>query len=188
MQIEDSIENPSVARVFFALWPTASVRRTLHTLALEYQSRCEGRVMSADTMHMTLLFLGGVERARLPQLMQAAGKISVPAFGFELERLSFWLHNRIAYAAPLAEVPTLGQLVTSLQQELVASDFLFENHDFNPHVTLMRHVGHVLETQAITPIRWRADSFVLMESVMTDHGVRYQILRKWPLSRMSVQS
>ena len=196
MQIENSIEDSSEysiegsseARVFFALWPEARIKRALHTLALEYQSRCEGRVMRADTMHMTLLFLGGVERARLPQLMQAAGKISAPAFGFELERLSFWLHNRIAYAAPLAEVPTLSQLVMALQQELIATEFLSETHEFNPHVTLLRHVGQALEPQAIAPIIWRADSFVLVESVMTDRGVHYQILQKWPLSTMPVKN
>jgi hypothetical protein len=53
------IKKSSVARVFFALWPEALVRRALHTLATEYQSRCEARIMDADTLHMTLLFLGG---------------------------------------------------------------------------------------------------------------------------------
>lgn len=196
MQIENSIEDSSEdlsedsseARVFFALWPEARIKRALHTLALEYQSRCKGRAMRADTMHMTLLFLGGVERIRLPQLMQAAGKISVPAFGFTLEKLSFWLHNRIAYAAPLAEVPTLSQLVMALQQELIATGFLSETHDFNPHVTLLRHVGHALESQTIAPMVWKADSFVLVESVMTDRGTHYQILRKWPLHQLKVNN
>ncbi|MEO6117959.1 MAG: RNA 2',3'-cyclic phosphodiesterase [Methylotenera sp.] len=178
MQLKDS----SVARVFFALWPEVLVRQALHTLATEYQSRCEGRATGADSLHMTLLFLGEVERTRLPQLIQTADKVSVPPFGFVLERLSFWLHNRIAYATSLVAVPTLDQLVTALQQELLAAGFLFENDEFNPHVTLLRCVGHVLESQAITPIRWWVDSFVLMESVMTNQGVRYQVLQKWPLS------
>lgn len=182
------IKNSNVARVFFALWPEASVRRALHTLATEHQLRCEARAMRADTLHMTLLFLGEVERACLQQLMQTAGKISVPPFGFILDRLSFWLHNRIAYATPLVEVPALNQLVTALQQELLAAGFLFDPSEFNPHVTLLRHVGHVLESQAITPIMWWVDSFVLVESVMTDQGVRYQILQKWPLFPMAVRS
>ncbi len=102
----------------------------------------------------------------------------MPPFGFVLERLSFWLHSRIAYATSLVEVPALDQLVTALQQELVAAGFLFENYEFNPHVTLLRRVGHVLESQTITPIMWWVDSFVLVESVMTDRGVRYQVLQK----------
>ena len=180
-------DDSSVARVFFALWPEALVRRALHTLATEYQSRCKARALRADTLHMTLLFLGGIERARLPQLMQTAGKVSMPPFGFVLERLSFWPHNRIGYAASLVEVPALDWLIKALQQELVAAGFLIENREFNPHVTLLRHVGHVLESQAITPVMWWVDSFVLVESVMTDQGVRYQILQRWLLAPVAVR-
>jgi len=172
----------SIARVFFALWPEEPVRQALHALATEYQPLCNARAMGADSLHMTLLFIGGMERARLPQLMQAAGKVAMPAFGFVLERLLFWPHNRIAYAASLVEVPALDQLVTALQQELAAAGFLFDNSKFSPHVTLLRNVGHVLEPQTITPITWRVGSFVLVESVTTDQGVSYQILQKWPLS------
>lgn len=183
MQLKDS----GVARVFFALWPEALVRQALHTLATEYQLRCEARAMRSETLHMTLLFLGEVERARLPQLMQAADSVSVAPFGFVLERLSFWPHNQIAYATSLAEVLALNQLVTALQQKLVAAGFLFDHCEFNPHVTLLRHVGHVLESQAITPIMWRVDSFLLVESVTTDQGVRYQVFQNWPLSAMAAR-
>lgn len=141
--------------------------------------------MDADSLHMTLLFLGEVKRTRLLQLMQTADKVSVPPFEFILERLSFWQHNRIAYATTLVEVPALLQLVTSLQQEVLAAGFLFESdvesHEFAPHVTLLRNVRHVLESQAITPVTWWADSFVLVESVMTDQGARYHVLQKWRL-------
>ena len=175
------IKNSSVARVFFALWPDTLVRKALHILAAEYQSQCEARAMDANTLHMTLLFLGEIERTRLPQLIQTADSVSVPPFGFVLERLSFWAHHRIAYATPLVEVPALFQLAAALQQELIAAGFLFESYEFNPHVTLLRRVGHVLESQAITPIAWQVDSFVLVESIVTDQGTCYKILQKWPL-------
>lgn len=141
--------------------------------------------MAADSLHMTLLFLGEVERTRLLQLMQTADKVSVPPFEFLLEKLSFWQHNRIAYATTLVEVPALHQLVAALQQEVLATGFLFESyvesHEFTPHVTLLRNVKHVLESQPITPIIWWADSFVLVESVMTDQGARYHVVQKWRL-------
>lgn len=180
MQIKTSSE----ARVFFALWPETSVRQTLHTLAMEYQSQCEARATGVDTLHMTLLFLGGIERECLPQLMQAADQVSVPPFKFVLERFSFWLHNRIAYASPVVEVLALDELAKALQKELIAAGVLFENYDFIPHVTLLRYVRHFLESQAITPITWWVDSFVLVESVMTNRGTNYKILQKWPLSTL----
>ncbi len=181
------IKRSNVARVFFALWPEASVRQALHTLAMEYQSPCEARVMSADTLHMTLLFMGEIARACLPQLMQTADKVSVPAFGFILERVSFWQHNRIAYAAPLEKTPALDQLVAMLEQAVIAADFQFDHHEFKPHVTLLRNAGHASESQFITPIKWWVDSFVLVESVTTELGVSYQILQTWPLSPITAQ-
>jgi 2'-5' RNA ligase len=168
------------ARVFFALWPEASVQQALHKLTKEYKPQCKGRAMRADTLHMTLQFMGDVERTRLPQLMQAADKVSVPPFGFILNRISFWKHNRIAYATLLAFVPALDQLVISLKRELAAAGFLIKNEGFVPHVTLLRNVEHVLESQTIAPIEWWADSFVLVESTVTDKGSRYQILHQWP--------
>ena len=154
----------NMARVFFALWPEASVQQALHKLAVEYRPRCNARAMRADSLHMTLQFMGEVERARLPQLIQAASKVSAAPFGFNLERLSFWKHNCIAYAAPQENVPALGQLVIALKQELAVAGFLLKSEEFVPHVTLLRNVEHILEPQAITPIAWRADVFVLVES------------------------
>lgn len=176
-----------VARVFFALWPEVSVQRELHALAKEYQSRCDARVMNADTLHMTLLYLGEVDRAHLPQLMQTAGKVLVPPFGIALTRLSFWQHNRIAYATPLREMKILDQLAAALRQELTADGFQFKNHEFIPHVTLLRHVGNVLESQKIRPVMWWVNSFVLAESATNNREGRYRILQKWPLPPLAVQ-
>ena len=171
----------NTARIFFALWPEASARQALYGLTAQYKPQCKGRAIAADALHMTLQFMGEVGRTRLPQLIQTAGKVSVPPFGFILDRLSFWPHNRIAYATLLSFVPALHQLVASLKQELATAGFLLKNDDFIPHVTLLRQIENVLESQAITPIEWWADSFVLIESVVTDKGARYRILHQWPL-------
>ena len=59
------------ARLFFALWPSAELRRRLHALALRYQRLHGGRAMRAETLHLTLLFLGEVPRAQIASLLQA---------------------------------------------------------------------------------------------------------------------
>lgn len=180
---EETISNE--ARVFFALWPEAPAQQALLKLGAEYLPRCKARAIDADTLHMTLLFLGKVERARLPQLIQAAGNIMVPPFGFKLQRLSFWPQSRIACATLADDVPTLGQLVTALKQQLTAAGFVFENYDFIPHVTLLRNVENIPEPHEFAPIDWWVESFVLAESTVTDQGSRYQILEQWPLPPIS---
>jgi len=171
----------NTARIFFALWPEESVRQALHRLTKEYKPQCKGRAINEDGLHITLQFMGEVEYTRLPLLIQTAGKVSAPPFGFILNRLSFWPKNRMAYATLLTFVPALDQLVTALKHQLTAAGFLIKNDEFIPHVTLLRQIENVLESQAITPIEWWADSFVLVESTVTDKGSRYQILHKWPL-------
>lgn len=173
-----SIESSAEARVFFALWPAPSVQRRLHALAMQYQQRCEARVMRVDTLHMTLLFLGRVQRAWLPRLAEVASQVAVPRFDMVLDSLSFWPHQRIAYATSQAELPMLNTLVTKLRQEVAAAGFAVENRGFTPHVTLLRHVenDHMQESQVVTPILWPAESFVLVESVMTEQGASYPLL------------
>ena len=105
----------------------------------------------------------------------------MPPFGFKLDKLSFWPQSQIACATLAANVPALDQLVAALKQQLAAEGFLFESYAFIPHVTLLRNVENVLESQAIQPIDWWVDSFVLAESTVTDQGSRYQILQDWPL-------
>ena len=183
IQIKDS----NVIRVFFALWPEASVRRLLYALAGECQQKCGARIMHIDTLHMTLQFIGNIERARLPQLIKAADRVQMPPFGLVLEKLSFWEHNRIAYATLNTKVPALDRLVTALRQELTAEGISFDNSEFNPHITLLRRVEHIMEPRNITPIRWWADAFVLVESISTSGGTHYRILQKWPLSRISAR-
>ncbi len=170
------------ARVFFALWPQAKSRQALHKLALAIQPQCKGRVMIADNLHLTLLFLGEVERACLPQLIKAADQVSAASFHFRLEKLAFWRHNRIAYAAPAVDVPSLTQLAADLRKQLKAAGMLRKSEKFAAHVTLLRNVVQALAPQPITPVIWLADAFVLVESVSTEHGVRYEVLHQWPLN------
>lgn len=176
------MKDSDTARVFFALWPDVTIQKELHALAKEYQASCDARVMKTDTLHMTLLFIGEIGRAHLPQLMQIAGKVSVPPFDIALTKLSFWPHNRIAYATSPEKIENLDQLAAMLRHELKVDGFQFKNHKFVPHVTLMRNVKNIPEPQEIKPIMWRVDSFALVESVTTDKGASYKILQKWPLS------
>jgi RNA 2',3'-cyclic 3'-phosphodiesterase len=173
------------ARVFFALWPETSAQQALHGLATKYAPTCKARAMDANALHITLVFLGEVERARLPQLIDIAGKVSEPPFGFKLEKLACWPRNKIACATLLQEMPTLSQLVIRLKQALTEAGFAFGEGEFIPHVTLLRQVKSELAQQVITPIDWWADSFVLAESTVTDQGSHYQILQEWPLTPIS---
>ena len=175
------MKNTDTARVFFALWPQAAIQRQLHAVAKEYQAKCNARVMRADTLHMTLQFIGNIKRADLPKLLTAASKVASTPFTLELEKIAFWKHNRIAYATLKNNVPNLDELVTTLKDKLAAEVVKYADTKFSPHVTLMRNVQHAMQEQDFSAIEWQVDAFVLVESEITEKGAHYKILKEWPL-------
>lgn len=169
-------------RVFFALWPSNRIQQQLHTLAKQLRPQCQGRVMRAETLHMTLQFIGNIRRPELPKLLAAADKVAVPPFTIALEKIALWKHNRIAYATLKDHAPILDELVSALKAQLAADGVIYTDSKFSPHITLMRNVEHALETQNFPAIEWQIGSFVLVESKLTDKGAHYKILQQWPLA------
>jgi 2'-5' RNA ligase len=180
MNIQSRANDSGKARVFLALWPNAEVRKQLRDLSRQYQRTWGGRVMREGTLHLTLLFLGNVERAQLDKLQAAMGAIRFVSFAFFLQQAAVWRHNRIGYVAPIDAVPELETLVVALKQAVQGVDIPFDQRGFAPHVTLLRNVERVAESRCISPVEWRVESFSLVESVLSSQGVRYRILQTWP--------
>ncbi|WP_052177777.1 RNA 2',3'-cyclic phosphodiesterase [Methylotenera sp. G11] len=178
------IKNADIIRVFFALWPEPAIQRQLHAIAEAYQVKCNARVMRADTLHLTLQFIGNIKRSQLPKLAAAADiAAAIMPFRLELDTLAFWKHNRIGYATLAAREPALETLAATLQRELADAGFTAgDGTGFSPHVTLFRNVGHMLAPQYFAPVAWQVNSLVLVESVMANHGAEYRTLHEWPFA------
>jgi len=178
------IKNTDTIRVFFALWPKPSIQRQLHAIAKKYQAQCDARVMRADTLHLTLQFIGNIKRSQLPKLLAEANKTAgTMPFRLELDTLAFWKHNRIGYATPAASEPALGMLAATLQRELANAGFAAgDSAGFSPHVTLFRNVGHILAPQYFAPVAWQVNAMVLVESVTASQGAEYRTLHEWPFA------
>lgn len=171
----------SSARVFFALWPGADMRQALHAVAEGYALPCAARVMRAEGLHLTLLYIGEVELSRLAALLQAAATVSTAAFWLEISQLKFWQHNKIGYATARHVALPLTRLVVALAHAVQAAGFPLAASEFQAHITLLRKVQHGFAPQTISPLCWWVDSFVLIESVGTGEDLRYEILAQWPL-------
>lgn len=168
-------------RVFFALWPNHSIQQQLHAIAKQLQPQCQGRVMRAETLHMTLQFIGNIPRSLLPNIISAADKVATQPFAMQLAKTGYWKHNRIAYATLASNAPLLHDLVSSLKTALGEQGASFTDQKFSPHITLLRNAEHKPLIQDFPPITWQVDSFVLVESALTDQGAHYKILREWIL-------
>lgn len=169
------------ARLFFALWPDATVSGRLDAQGRQLRDECRGRLTRRETLHLTLAFLGDVDRQRIAELGAIAAQIDAPAFVLQLDVLGSWTRNRIAWAGCSETPGALQDLAAALAERLRAAGIELERRPFRAHITLLRKIASPFPARGIAPIAWRADEFVLVESVRTAEGARYQVIGRWPL-------
>lgn len=168
-------------RMFLALWPNDAVRARLAATcrALELNG---GRLIAAQNLHVTLVFLGAVDAARRACVETALSSVRGNAFEFALTRVEWRRRGGMVWlAAP--EVPAaLRELAASLNAALIPCGHRAEPRPFRLHVTAARDVRRAGRRQALAPIVWRAHDFCLVSSRLTPEGSEYSIDRRWPLS------
>lgn len=184
------LQGEKTVRLFFALWPDAGVRRALDQAGRQLHAACGGRRMRAANVHLTLVFLGNVEIARLDELRAVAGRVSGLRVAMTLDCLGWWRHNRVAWAAPQETPEALQGLVAQLQEGLRNAGFTFDDRPvFAPHITLLRNARcNGVELPPLEPLEWLAGEFVLVKSATTDAGAAYEIIGRWGLAKVSEEN
>ncbi len=168
-------------RVYFALWPDAATAARLHALALDtLRAAGGGRAVKAESMHLTLAFIGAVDAVRLALLASVADAIVAEPVDVALDRLGVFRRGGILYAGMHAQTPTLAALHRRLTAALAAVDAPTEAR-FTPHVTLARHVHAPDLAHQMPAIAWRSDSFSLVESQLRPSGAHYRVLHRFAL-------
>lgn len=171
----------NTVRVFFALWPDTGMRSALSLLSNDMHALCGGRRTRAESMHVTLVFLGEVEAARVTELQALAARLQCAGFDFELARTGWWQHNHVAWVAPETMPQGLVGLVSELQVQLKNTGFEVDGRAYSPHLTLLRKTNCPPALITMAPLQWVARDFVLVKSVAVEHGSVYEIIGRWPL-------
>ncbi len=161
-------------RLFFALWPDESVRAHLAEVAKLLHNKCGGKRTREESIHLTLVFLGEVEKP--DPLLEMAARLSANAFEIRMDRAGYWKHNRIAWAG-VAESPELAGLVASLQAALKADGFEYDERNHFPHVTLVRKAGEPKALPDFDAFSWQVSEFCLVGA--TPSG--YSVIGRWQL-------
>ena len=169
-------------RLFFAAWPDERAAAKLERWAREASRATGGRVTRAQTIHLTLAFLGEVPADRVPAAADAAGRVSVPAHAFVIEEARFWSHNRIVWAGPTELPAPLGELAAQLRRELQAEGFRLEARPFAAHVTLIRKAREPGALPPLPQITWPVTEFVLVCSTLAREGSRYEVIGRYALA------
>jgi len=180
-------------RLFFALWPDAQQRGALHSATRQCVSSCGGRPVPAQSLHVTLAFLGAVPEGRVPELDRIARRVAgaFPARAQPLlltfDRLAHWARPQILCALgteePAADTDAASApaLAATLKNETVAAGFSPDLKPFRAHVTVGRKLAHAPSALALQPVLWRFDAFALIESRTDPAGPVYSVIESYLL-------
>jgi len=168
-------------RLFFALWPDDATRDALAVVARDALGCADARLVAAENLHLTLAFLGSVERSVGACAERAACRISAPAFTLELVHAGRWPRARVLWSAPVETPAALSGLASALNGALRDCGYTPDARPFRAHVTLARKVRAKFAEIAHAPVRWRVTAFHLVASQTHPDGARYRCVRSWPL-------
>lgn len=140
-------------------------------------------------MHVTLAFLGQTSDERLGDVTAAveAAASNVTAFDIEIDhpgRFPPTGKPRVVWLGIGAGAPAVLALGERVRAELARRDITFDRKPLRAHVTLARAredvtlvdaraIAAAVEAMRIPHLRFRADSAVLFESVLSPRGPRY---------------
>ena len=168
-------------RLFFAVWPDASGRASIASLASEVAHAAGGRAMPGDKVHLTLAFLGGQPAERVAALQRLAGGIKAEPFMLALDEVGCFPGSGITWLGASVVQSGLSALHAQLEHALRGHGFPVEDRPYAPHLTLARRSKTSIRRRLAEPIVWRVSSFALVVSDLGAGGSAYRNLAEWQL-------
>lgn len=174
-------------RLFVAIRPPRLVRERL----IAAMGGISGaRWQSDDQLHLTLRFIGDVDRRRAEDVHAALGAVRQAPFEIALSGVGFFDHRGRPDAVWAGVTPQepLERLHNKIDQALVRAGLEPERRAFVPHITLARlnrgsgPIGGFLEQAGnLSSAAFAIERFALFESDLTAERAVYSILADYPL-------
>ncbi|MGZ4606354.1 MAG: RNA 2',3'-cyclic phosphodiesterase [Blastococcus sp.] len=180
-------------RLFFAVDPPEQARADLRRALAPLQGAPgEPHWTAPDRWHLTLLFLGTVPDARLPDVLAAAGPAlaGTPPMSLRLAgggRFGSLRRPQVVWVGLDGDVAALIELAERLRAAVRGLDLPVEDRPFRAHLTLGRwRAGRPADgtlSQRLTGYRgpaWPVAEVRLMESHL-GRDARYEAVATWPV-------
>ena len=167
-------------RLFFALWPDNLVRTRCDWYAAALLGKRVRRVPT-ENLHITLGFAGSVGTEVSQCLEAQADRIALTPFDLQIDHLGYWHRQRLLWMGPTHTPDGLWELVTAIRDSFDVCGLDRDRRTFQAHMTLARKFDRPLAAPEAPAIDWNVDSFCLVQSVNSEDGVSYRVLRRWML-------
>lgn len=148
----------------------------------------------AQSLHLTLAFLGEVDAGKLDLLEAALARTAkeVSKFNYQIESLGMFPENgspRVVWAGVSNGFAELKYLMQIINSYLRAAEFRIEERDPHPHVTLARvkdrrvaaQVRGLVSKIALDVTKSECLEFTLFNSELTAHGAVHRQIQTFAL-------
>lgn len=172
-------------RLFVALRPPAAMRSRLLSLMGGVPG---ARWQSDGQLHLTLRFIGEVDRHRAADIAAALGAIHFPRFTLALDRIgSFDRKGRIdSLWAGVSPTDDVTRLHKKVDQALARIGLAPDARAFLPHLTIARFsramAPGTVPTGPVASTGYEMTEFCLYESVLGREGASYLVAERYPLA------
>lgn len=193
---------PETVRVFIALDLPQPAKDALRQTVEQLLPGLPNGIRWVDPagIHLTLKFLGDVDKALVEPLLEAMGQAAAkfpqsPIF-LRLANLGVFPNfrePRVLWAGVDGELDALRDLQQLVDESISSLGFSRESRPFRPHLTLGRvrdqvpaqernQIGRVFQTSSIVPTDgWRSREIHLIRSTLTPQGAIYDSIGSKPI-------
>jgi 2'-5' RNA ligase len=147
------------------------------------------RWVHADSLHLTLRFIGEVDGGTAEDIAAALSQLHHPAFDLQVEGVGCFAHRRHgALWAGVTPREPLAALAGKVDRAVQSAGLAAETRAYHPHITLARWSGSRPAVEGwlkrhgeLASAPWRVDRFVLFESRLGKAGPHYEQILEVPL-------
>jgi len=133
-----------------------------------------------ENFHVTLAFLGQQPGDLLDDITAVARDILVGDLELGLDKLGYWPKPRVVWLGSSGKSRSLDSLAASLWAGLEGLGVVPDKRALYPHITLCRKARRPPLLNLSRTLVWRADNFVLVQSVTAERGAQYTVLEQFP--------
>jgi len=189
-------------RAFIAVDVSQEAKAALASIISRLKRETEGdriRWGRAESIHLTLKFLGNVESALVQPVLEAVERAAYSSGPFQvaLSKVGAFPRleaPRVIWVGLQGDLEALVALQRRMEDEVSPLGFPKEERPFSPHLTLgrvndgwVRRGENGLDLAKVTlndQVAWRVEEVHLMQSVLTPSGAIYQRLGSTPLAEV----
>ena len=174
-------------RLFVAIRPPEAIRDLLVDAMGDTP---DFRWQDDEQLHLTLRFIGEVDRPTADDLADLLGRVRAARFSIRIKGVGrFEQRNSGALWAGVEPKAPLAALAAKVERACLSAGLEPERRTFHPHITLARWKGRrSYEVQrflergsAVASEPFEVASFTLFESRLSRHGAHYEEVAEFPL-------